>query len=424
MEGDPALFRLPISFPNFYPRPPDGGRSHFSPWKIGYECISIHALWVEGDVLKAVIRITVCISIHALRVEGDANMAGTEKTRGYFYPRPPGGGRQQIRDMYDRGIKFLSTPSGWRATDVAIDDRHCARISIHALRVEGDLASGRSSCLDLDFYPRPPGGGRHFFGFRFAVALEISIHALRVEGDQSNRTTTQTKIQFLSTPSGWRATVLLVMLIAISIIISIHALRVEGDNACVWARFKPFYFYPRPPGGGRPHVRLSLRQLLTFLSTPSGWRATGVAGCDSQCGPISIHALRVEGDILFCSHSVERSISIHALRVEGDIRHSIPSKSMTISIHALRVEGDLVCSRSPLPRRDFYPRPPGGGRRIMQQRGRAPCDFYPRPPGGGRQQKRTKFSSVFAQKGEEFASLRRGKRKFAGGVLKRTNFGF
>lgn len=50
--------------------------------------------------------------------------------------------------------------------------------------------------------------------------------------------------------------------------------------------------------------------------------------------------------------------------------------------------------------------------------------FYPRPPGGGRQQKRTKFSSVFAQKGEEFASLRRGKRKFAGGVLKRTNFGF
>ena len=49
VEGDPALFRLPISFPNFYPRPPDGGRSHFSPWKIGYECISIHALQVEGD---------------------------------------------------------------------------------------------------------------------------------------------------------------------------------------------------------------------------------------------------------------------------------------------------------------------------------------------------------------------------------------
>ena len=37
-----------------------------------YDLRSTHALRVEGDVLKAVIRITVCISIHALRVEGDA----------------------------------------------------------------------------------------------------------------------------------------------------------------------------------------------------------------------------------------------------------------------------------------------------------------------------------------------------------------
>ena len=29
VEGDPALFRLPISFPNFYPRPPGGGRHDF-----------------------------------------------------------------------------------------------------------------------------------------------------------------------------------------------------------------------------------------------------------------------------------------------------------------------------------------------------------------------------------------------------------
>ena len=55
---------------------------------------------------------------------------------------------------------------------------------------------------------------------------------------------------FLSTPSGWRATVL-------------PAATANADQ---------------------------------FLSTPSGWRATGVASCDSQRGPISIHALRVEGD--------------------------------------------------------------------------------------------------------------------------------
>lgn len=66
----------------------------------------------------------------------------------------------------------------------------------------------------------------------------------------------------------------------------------------------------------------------------------------------------------------------------------------------------------------------GGGQGGNAGDGNGSQDFYPRPPGGGRQQKRTKFSSVFAQKGEEIASLRRGKRKFAGGVLKRTNFGF
>lgn len=37
-----------------------------------YDLRSTRALRVEGDVLKAVIRITVCISIHALRVEGDS----------------------------------------------------------------------------------------------------------------------------------------------------------------------------------------------------------------------------------------------------------------------------------------------------------------------------------------------------------------
>ena len=162
-------------------------------------------------------------------------------------------------------------------------------------------------------------------------------------------------------------------------------------------------------------------------------------------------------------------ISIHALRVEGDIQVVVCVAVDLISIHALRVEGDHPRARTGSRIRHFYPRPPGGGRRcaiitlaygaeflstpsgwratkkdttfdiaskfLSTPSGwRATWDagrlqqgknhFYPRPPGGGRQQKQTKFSSVFAQKGEEFASLRRGKRKFAGGVLKRTNFGF
>ena len=58
--------------------------------------------------------------------------------------------------------------------------------------------------------------------------------------------------------------------------------------------------------------------------------------------PISIHALREEGDAP-CRNSARYApfISIHALREEGDAvggpRHPVDA----ISIHALREEGDL-----------------------------------------------------------------------------------
>mgnify|MGYP000818625751 CR=1 FL=1 len=103
--------------------------------------------------------------------------------------------------------------------------------------------------------------------------------------------------------------------------------------------------------------------LFIFLSTPSGWRAT----CDG-CGPdvsclISIHALRVEGDHRRLLHIKSAEISIHALRVEGDVKggnqNGVYTKS---SIHALRVEGDSSNFSSGLVCKDFYPRPPGGGR--------------------------------------------------------------
>ena len=80
-------------------------------------------------------------------------------------------------------------------------------ISIHALRVEGDLSGDSAQC----------------------VIGEISIHALRVEGDARKPTDKQLFKIFLSTPSGWRATI---------------------------------------------DVYLRLCHFFAFLSTPSGWRAT------------------------------------------------------------------------------------------------------------------------------------------------------
>ncbi|WP_417102272.1 hypothetical protein, partial [Hominenteromicrobium sp.] len=93
-----------------------------------------------------------------------------------------------------------------------------------------------------------------------------------------------------------------------------------------------------------------------------------------------------------------------------------------ISIHALRVEGDAKRIVDTLVKKNFYPRPPGGGRLNGGKEVGNDKNFYPRPPGGGRQQKRTKFSSVFAKKGEEFASLRRGKRKICRWRFKKDKF--
>ena len=77
-------------------------------------------------------------------------------------------------------------------------------------------------------------------------------------------------------------------------------------------------------------------------------------------------------------------ISIHALRVEGDldsIRHLL---TPSISIHALRVEGDAPFGNILTAAQDFYPRPPGGGRLKAGGTGLRSRNFYPRPPGGGR----------------------------------------
>ena len=77
-----------------------------------------------------------------------------------------------------------------------------------------------------------------------------------------------------------------------------------------------------------------------FLSTPSARRATSQCNTSSNAMPISIHALREEGDICCQQHSAHRPISIHALREEGDV-----------SAH--RWQGI---------QEHFYPRPPRGGR--------------------------------------------------------------
>ena len=123
---------------------------------------------------------------------------------------------------------------------------------------------------------------------------------------------------------------------------------------------------------------------------------------------ISIHSLRVEGDIKEHFHSFPISISIHSLRVEGDLLYSLLYRSKhLISIHSLRVEGDrnrgctrLRClsfqstpsvwretagrARRRAGESHFNPLPPCGGRQDKWARGALLNNFNPLPPCGGR----------------------------------------
>ena len=79
-------------------------------------------------------------------------------------------------------------------------------ISIHALREEGDSYAGFLVPGQIDFYPRPPRGGRRYSLLYTSIEGGISIHALREEGD-------------MGVPAK-----------SIKLPISIHALREEGDG--------------------------------------------------------------------------------------------------------------------------------------------------------------------------------------------------
>ena len=174
------------------------------------------------------------------------------------------------------------------------------------------------------------------------------------------------------------------------------------------------HFYPRPPRGGRLFFRL----------------------LQSHAFDISIHALREEGDQgrrygtdvrhdfyprpprggrrannLF--PKLVSEISIHALREEGDRDHRLNDwhKELFLSTPSAR-RATLFGKQLVFQRRDFYPRPPRGGRRVKEVRHipqtvflstpsarratstgsaarEATTNFYPRPPRGGRRRTST-----------------------------------
>ena len=213
---------------NFYPRPPRGGRPPLRVALAALRAISIHALREEGDRRygshsrdggnfyprpprggrqSCFLRTWQCagISIHALREEGDRNGNSKPDRSRNFYPRPPRGGRPSGMTILTSRDSFLSTPSARRATYVTKKLYGNDKISIHALREEGDLSFPTRPRFLSNFYPRPPRGGRR-------AALMLRLTALEFLSTPSARRATAVGISegafsiFLSTPSARRAT--------------------------------------------------------------------------------------------------------------------------------------------------------------------------------------------------------------------------
>ena len=166
----------------FNPRPPWGGRQEPHPLQVLFQYFNPRPPWGGRRADEAIIN-----SHHN------------------FNPRPPWGGRQARRPIYYPSWVFQSTPSVGRATCTVSELLTAPKISIHALRGEGDR---------YDILARVP--------------RAISIHALRGEGDGHRRRY-----------SAYRG-------------ISIHALRGEGDTQATLCLTIAWDFNPRPPWGGRP----------------------------------------------------------------------------------------------------------------------------------------------------------------------------
>ena len=100
-----------------------------------------------------------------------------------------------------------------------------------------------------------------------------------------------------------------------------------------------------------------------FQSTPSAWRETEIVPTLRLSKYISIHSLRMEGDVSFLLRFQSMCISIHSLRMEGDYKIVLNGTyGISISIHSLRMEGDKETFVSGARTRHFNPLPPHGGR--------------------------------------------------------------
>ena len=199
--------------------------------------ISIHVLREEDDYkVPLLARRFDCISIHVLREEDDTACS----------------------DISGVGLRFLSTSSARRTTPYS----QVAQLGI------------------INFYPRPPRGGRHRLAETLPRFFCISIHVLREEDDHRN----------------------------------VHRIKVQ------------IYFYPRPPRGGRQAGGDVVVPVGQFLSTSSARRTTvRLRHRAVLCADFYPRPPRGGRHDLLTKSLQAAAISIHVLREEDDVQSAVES---------------------------------------------------------------------------------------------------
>ena len=217
---------------------------------------------------------------------------------------------------------FQSTPSAWRETNPVAGFLQGFEISIHSLRMEGDIPRWELDTISRKFQSTPSAWRETLFFMFFLLENNISIHSLRMEGDLLAHSYIPRRQKFQSTPSAWRETTYLTTSSPSSLFQSTpSAWRETTDwmqglpsilfqsTPSAWREtigvekfnrehkyFNPLpphggrrlvillkislisYFNPLPPHGGRLSDKYVSLDQFSFQSTPSAWRETYSTG--------------------------------------------------------------------------------------------------------------------------------------------------
>ena len=282
------------------------------------------------------------ISIHVPLAGDDFVSSGFLPRYKNFYPRPPCGGRPALRSDGRRQKVFLSTSPLRGTTKLQEYEYYWNKISIHVpLAGDDSLTLVWRSCRIISIHV--PLAGDDDWLLRYQDCLRtISIHVPLAGDDvvvpQNVKAAKRISIHVpLAGDDKWPPSS------PAELRISIHV-PLAGDDcgSSSWTR-KRKYFYPRPPCGGRPGQYKNWRKPKEFLSTSPLRGTTRVFGGRGPWG----------GEFLSTSPLRGTTSSQAGLHGNLEISIHVPLAGDDTSRHYWR-----RCSRN------FYPRPPCGGRPV------------------------------------------------------------